>query len=114
MSVVVHDNSVELLGESSTGDLRVKLPRLEAPQALEELKELLFTMADNLAQHNTECTKFFHSFLTVEFMHLKSDFKIRANCFVISPRCISIRQSHEKSPKMACRCVFKGLKNSKL
>lgn len=62
MSVVVHDNSVELIGGSSTGDLRVKLPRLEAPQALEELKVLLFTMADNLAQPDTECTKFFHSF----------------------------------------------------
>lgn len=46
--VELHDTSAELCGGSSPGDLRVKLSRLEAPQAAEELKELLFTMADRL------------------------------------------------------------------
>lgn len=50
MSVVVDDASAELCGGSSPGDLRVKLSRLEAPQAAEELKELLFTMADSLSE----------------------------------------------------------------
>lgn len=50
VSVVVHDTSAELCGGPSPGDLRVKLSRLEAPQAAEELKELLFTMADSLSE----------------------------------------------------------------
>lgn len=50
VSVVVDDTSAELCGGPSPGDLRVKLSRLEAPQAAEELKELLFTMADSLSE----------------------------------------------------------------
>lgn len=49
VSVVVHDTSAELCGGWSPGELRVKLSRLEAPQAAEELKELLFSMADSLS-----------------------------------------------------------------
>lgn len=50
MSVEVLDTSAELCGGSSAGDLRLKLSRLEPPQAAEELKELLFTMADSLSE----------------------------------------------------------------
>lgn len=50
VSVVVHDTSAELCGGSSPADVRMKLSRLEASEAAEELKELLFTMADSLSQ----------------------------------------------------------------
>lgn len=50
MSVEVQDTRAELCGGPSPGDLRVKLSRLEPPQAAEELKELLFTMADSLSE----------------------------------------------------------------
>lgn len=50
MSVVVHDTSAEVCGGWSPDELRVRLSRLEAPEAAEELKELLFTMADSLSE----------------------------------------------------------------
>lgn len=56
MSVVVRDASVELHAGSSPGDLSVTLSRLEGPQAIEELKELLFRMADSLTQPGSKCT----------------------------------------------------------
>lgn len=51
MSVVERDTSVEL----HAGDLSLTLSRLEGPQAVEELKELLFRMADSLAQPPSKC-----------------------------------------------------------
>ncbi|XP_067430058.1 protein PAXX [Thunnus thynnus] len=50
VSVVVHDSSAELRVGSSPADLSVTLSKLDGPQATEELKELLFRMADSLAQ----------------------------------------------------------------
>lgn len=46
---MVHATSAELCGGPGPADLRVNLSRLEAPQATEELKELLFSMADSLS-----------------------------------------------------------------
>ncbi|XP_035022927.1 protein PAXX [Hippoglossus stenolepis] len=50
VSVVVHDTGAELQVSSGSGDLSVSLSRLQGPQATEELKELLFRMADSLTQ----------------------------------------------------------------
>ncbi|XP_019957901.2 protein PAXX isoform X1 [Paralichthys olivaceus] len=49
-SVVIHDTRAELQVSSRSGDLSVSLSRLQGPQATEELKELLFRMADSLTQ----------------------------------------------------------------
>ncbi|XP_034548893.1 protein PAXX isoform X2 [Notolabrus celidotus] len=50
VSVVIHDSSADLCVGSGPGDLSVTLNSLEGPQAREELKELLFRMADSLTQ----------------------------------------------------------------
>ncbi|XP_060927293.1 protein PAXX isoform X2 [Limanda limanda] len=50
VSVVVHDTRAELQVSSGSTDLSVSLSRLQGPQATEELKELLFRMADSLTQ----------------------------------------------------------------
>ncbi|KAM7018598.1 protein PAXX isoform 2-T2 [Tautogolabrus adspersus] len=53
VSVVVHDSSADLHVGSSSADLRMTLNRLEGPQAREELKELLFKLADSLMQSDS-------------------------------------------------------------
>ncbi|XP_059184973.1 protein PAXX [Centropristis striata] len=50
VSVVVQDTSAQLHVSCSPVDLTVALCRLQSPQATQELKELLFRMADSLAQ----------------------------------------------------------------
>lgn len=52
VSVEVSDGSVEL---HAGGHLSATLPRLEDQQAAVELRELLFRMADALAQHGGTC-----------------------------------------------------------
>ncbi|XP_068460551.1 protein PAXX isoform X2 [Clinocottus analis] len=48
--VVVREAGAELQVSSSPEDQQVTLSRLDAPQAAEELKELLFRMADSLTR----------------------------------------------------------------
>ncbi|CAJ1068678.1 protein PAXX isoform X1 [Xyrichtys novacula] len=55
VSVVVHDSTADLCMGSGLADLRVTLNSLEGTQAKDELKELLFKMADNLIQTDSEC-----------------------------------------------------------
>ncbi|GAA6234175.1 protein PAXX [Lates japonicus] len=50
VSAVVHDTGAELQVGSSPDDMSVNLVRLEGSKATEELKELLFRMADSLNQ----------------------------------------------------------------
>ncbi|XP_075902998.1 protein PAXX [Nelusetta ayraudi] len=52
VSVVVSDGSVEL---HAGGHLSATLPRLEDQQGAAELRELLFRMADALAEHGATC-----------------------------------------------------------
>lgn len=56
VSVVVSDGSVEL---HAGGHLSATLPRLEDEQGAAELRELLFRMADALAEHGATCWSFF-------------------------------------------------------
>lgn len=55
VSVVVSDGSVEL---HAGGHLSATLPRLEDQQGAAELRELLFRMADALAEHGATCWSF--------------------------------------------------------
>ncbi|XP_074525878.1 protein PAXX [Halichoeres trimaculatus] len=55
MSVVVHGMSADLCLGPGPADFSLTLNRLEGPQAKEELKELLFKMADSLRQTDSEC-----------------------------------------------------------
>ncbi|XP_008333807.1 protein PAXX [Cynoglossus semilaevis] len=52
MSVLVHDTEAELQVGSRPGGLSMSLSRLEGPQAAEELRNLMFRMADSLTQLN--------------------------------------------------------------
>lgn len=62
VSVVESDGRVEL----HAGDhLSVTLARLEDEQAAAEVRELLFRMADALAQHGAACWSFFLPFVDV-------------------------------------------------
>ncbi|MEQ2283624.1 hypothetical protein AMECASPLE_013376 [Ameca splendens] len=50
VSVVVENTSAALRVTSGLTELNLTLTKMEAPQAMQELKELLFTMADRLTQ----------------------------------------------------------------
>lgn len=58
VSAVVHDTGAELQVGSSPDDMTVNLVRLEGSKATEELKELLFRMADSLNQIDSKYTFF--------------------------------------------------------
>lgn len=50
MCVVVEDSGAVLHVGSGPGELSMSLSRLQGPEAAAQLKELLFRMADSLAQ----------------------------------------------------------------
>ncbi|MEQ2186343.1 hypothetical protein GOODEAATRI_027536 [Goodea atripinnis] len=50
VSVVVENTTAALRVSSGLTELNLTLTKMEAPQAMQELKELLFTMADRLTQ----------------------------------------------------------------
>lgn len=71
MSVLVHDTEAELQVGSRPGGLSMSLSRLEGPQAAEELRNLMFRMADSLTQLNystaVSYTSGFHKLYSLGF-----------------------------------------------
>jgi len=70
-SVAVRDAGAELQVSSGPGDQNLTLSRLDGPLAAAELKELLFKMADRLAQPEGTCSFFFCGFTSQDYMCLQ-------------------------------------------
>lgn len=97
MSVAVSDGSLEL---HAGGHPSATLPRLEDQQAAVELQELLFRMADALAEHSATCRSFF--LLNV----VKTTAVFRNECLLsrtVFSRCISSCKSSQASPETSGR-----------
>lgn len=100
VSVVVSDGSVEL---HAGGRLSATLPRLEDQEAAVEIRELLFRMADALAQHGPACLFLLLLIICLEKEKLAV---FKSGCSLshtIFSRSISSCQSNQTSPETSSR-----------
>lgn len=100
VSVAVSDGSVEL---HAGGHPSATLPRLEDQQAAAELRELLFRMADALAEHSaTGRSLFFLNVVktTAVFFFFRNECLLSRTVF---SRCISSCKSSQASPETSGR-----------
>ncbi|XP_015242411.1 PREDICTED: protein PAXX [Cyprinodon variegatus] len=98
VSVVVQNSTADLLLGSGPTGLKVTLSRMEAPGATEELKELLFIMADRLTQLGGPFVLFLLSLMVFLWSSVSVSIVVLEGTVLVTP---GLRR---QSLWMFCRC----------